>query len=239
MATRSDSHYQVDHLRGLLDQRAARADLHGRFPSVSEFSDSPSVYSHPCFSPRTNERADFEPTLNSYHQFGVHTRRPSGPQSPGITDRQRLNIPDASSLDLDDDSQPSHTPEPLPGHYDDDYDDDDGHAVSEVTDDDTEVHRVSAYGPKMTVHSRAPWETDEDEIVDLDDSDNVSKKSAFKFTRKDNPKKLRPWDGRPQCETRPSLESIRSQSRSKQSFETTSSQVSAGGALLCVFTPLL
>ncbi|KAI0094971.1 hypothetical protein BDY19DRAFT_902026 [Irpex rosettiformis] len=229
MSTRQDLHYHEDHLRRLLDQRAARADLHGRFPSVSEFSDSPSVYSHAHFSPRPVDR-DLEPSTSSYHHFGVHDRRPSIPQSPGITDRQRLNIPDASSLDLDDDTQPSYTPEPSTGH--DDADDD--IVADETGDDDTEVHRISAYGPKMTVHSRAPWEMGEDDIVDLDDTDGMSKKPGFKFARKDNPKKSRQRDGRHQCETRPSLESLRSQTRSKQSFETTSSQVSAGGALLAL-----
>lgn len=226
MSTRQDLYHHEDHLRRLLDQRAARADLHGRFPSVSEFSDSPSVYSHAHFSPRPIDR-DLEPSTSSYHQFGVHDRRPSIPQSPGITDRQRLNIPDASSLDLDDDTQPSYTPEPSSVH------DDDEDVAADETGDDTEVHRVSAYGPKMTVHSRAPWEMGDDDQVDLDDVDVHSKKSGFKFVRKDNPKKSRQRDGR-QCETRPSMDSLRSQARPKQSFETTSSQVSAGGALLYV-----
>src|SRR6266436_5244043 len=45
---------QDDNLRRLLDQRAARGDTHHtRFPSLTEFSDSPSIYSHPHFSPRT------------------------------------------------------------------------------------------------------------------------------------------------------------------------------------------
>ncbi|KAI0348414.1 hypothetical protein BDW22DRAFT_1424592 [Trametopsis cervina] len=228
MATHSDMYYQEDHLRRLLDQRAARADLHGRFPSISEFSDSPSVYSHAHFSPRPIDRADQEPSTSSYHQYG---RRPSLPQSLGITDRQRLDIPDASSLDLDDDTQPSYTPEP---GSDSDEDNDD--VVAGQTDDDAEVHRVSAYGPKMTVHSRAPWEIGEDDPVEFDEPDNVSKKSAFHFARKEkeNAKKPRSRDGRPECDTRPSLDSMHSQSRGKQSFETTSSHVSAGGALLAL-----
>ena len=228
MSARQDLHYHEDHLRRLLDQRTARADLHGRFPSVSDFSDSPSVYSHAHFSPRPVDR-DLELSSGSYHHFAVHERRPSVPQSPGITDRQRLNIPDASSLDLDDDSQPSYTPEPSTSH-----DDDEGIAADGTGDDDAEVHRVSAYGPKMTVHSRAPWEMGEDDVVDLNDADGSYKKSGFKFTRKENPKKSRQRDGRHQCETRPSLDSLRSQSRLKQSFETVSSQVSSGGALLYV-----
>ncbi|KAI0694874.1 hypothetical protein BC835DRAFT_1415167 [Cytidiella melzeri] len=228
MATRSDLHHHEDHLRHLLDQRAARADLHGRFPSISEFSDSPSVYSHAHFSPRPVDRTDFETSTSYYHQFSGHNRRPSVPQSPGITDRQRLDIPDASSLDLDDDTQPSYTPEPSYGN-----DEDEDPEASEATND-TEVHRVSAYGPKMTVHSRAPWEMSGDDNNDLDDLDGSSKRSGFKFTRKDNQKKSRPRDGRPMFDTRPSLDSMHSQSRSKQSFETTSSQVSAGSALLAL-----
>ncbi|KAH9064281.1 hypothetical protein EDB87DRAFT_1600184 [Lactarius vividus] len=49
----SPSPAQDDDLRRLLDQRAARGDAHhSRIPSLSEFSDSPSIYSHAHFSPR-------------------------------------------------------------------------------------------------------------------------------------------------------------------------------------------
>ncbi|KAI0002080.1 hypothetical protein BJV77DRAFT_1063414 [Russula vinacea] len=49
----SPSPAHEDNLRRLLDQRGARVDIHHtRFPSLTEFSDSPSIYSHPHFSPR-------------------------------------------------------------------------------------------------------------------------------------------------------------------------------------------
>ena len=49
----SPSPAQEDNLRRLLDQRAARADgHHTRYPSLTEFPDSPSIYSHAHFSPR-------------------------------------------------------------------------------------------------------------------------------------------------------------------------------------------
>ena len=98
----ADGQYH-DHLRRLLDQRTARAGLHGRFPSssLSEFSASPSIYSHAPFSPRLVDRTDDDGYASSSHY-----RRPSEPSSP-MSDRQRLENPNASSLDLDDDSRSS------------------------------------------------------------------------------------------------------------------------------------
>lgn len=213
-----------EHLRRLLDQRAARADIHGRFPSLSEFSDSPSIYSHAYFSPRPAARTD---TGTSYHHT-THIRQPSELRSP-MSDRQRLNIPEASSLDLDDDPRNSYMTAESSSPLEDLSEDES--ATEEADTDATEVHRVSAYGPKMTVHSRAPWETEEDDD-EQEEPDSAGIKGAFKFTKRDVAKK--PWgrDIRSTGETRPSFESV--QSRGKQSFDTTSSHVSAGGALLWV-----
>ncbi|EKM61213.1 uncharacterized protein PHACADRAFT_247673 [Phanerochaete carnosa HHB-10118-sp] len=81
----------------------------------------------------------------------------------------------------------------------------------------------------MTVHSRAPWEIEEGggEQPELD---SAGIKGAFKFAKRDAVKKPRQQDIRNAVEPRSSFESV--QSRGKQSFDTTSSQVSAGGALL-------
>lgn len=214
-----------DHLRRLLDQRAARADLHGRFPSTSDFSDSPSVYSHAHFSPRPVDRADPDTHTSSYNYSTPHSRIPSGSR----TNRQRLDIPEASSLDLDDDPEPNSPvfpseDEPIP---------------DDPADEMTDTHKV-AYGPKMTVHSRAPWETGEEEFEDRDEHDSSNaKRSVLSFNRKDNSKKSRGRDGHRQDDIRPSLDSVRSQSRSKQSSEATASQLSAGSALLYVNLALI
>lgn len=229
-----DSDLHNDHLRRLLDQRAARAG-HGRFPSLSEFSDSPSIYSHAQFSPRPVDRSERDATGNAFHYTVFH---PAEPRTP-MSDRQRLNIPEASSLDLDDDTRSSDS---FTTHNEDDEDDS---ATEEAGGDDPEAHRVSAYGPKMTVHSRAPWETGEDDTNDTEEQ-AASKRRAFTFAKKDNNKRIWGKDARiaGSIYPRPSLDSL--QSRGKQSFETTStsSQVSAGGALLyvtptCCCCPLL
>lgn len=52
---RSPQDTHVDHLRSLIDQRSTRADIHGRFSAISEYSDTPSVYSRPCFSPKSSD----------------------------------------------------------------------------------------------------------------------------------------------------------------------------------------
>ncbi|KAH9898089.1 hypothetical protein C8Q73DRAFT_641704 [Cubamyces lactineus] len=207
-----------DHVRLLLDQRAARADLHGRFPSLSEFSDSPSVYSHPHFSPRPSDR----PTLDGNVQPFRFPQSPrlnssplSEPRSP-ISDRERLNIPTASSLDLDDDPRSS-------AEYSSLHDDDGSSPEEEV--DDEEIPRISMYGPKMRFHSPAPWEEEGEEPPPRESVDDSSKRPKKKS---DSGKKG--WGlARGTGEPRPSTDSARS-GRPKQSFETTSS-LSATGAL--------
>lgn len=221
----SDFH-DGDHLRRLLGQRAARAEIHDRFSS-SEFSDSPSIYSHAYFSPRPTDRADANASTSTYHR-AAHVRQPSEPRSL-MTDRQRLDIPGASSLDLDDDPRNSYLS--TVSNEEDEVPSDDDSATEEAGDNDTEVHRVSAYGPKMTVHSRAPWEIEDEEPEEPEEPDSGSKLGAFRFAKRDTGKK-RGRDGRAAIDTRPSFDSIRS--RGKQSFDTTSSHVSAGGALLYV-----
>lgn len=228
MTMRADTPYHEDHLRRLLDQRTARADLHGRFPSVSDITDSPSIYSHAPFSPRTVERADSDVSSISY-VTATHERRPSEPRSPAsfMSDRQRLNIPHASSLDLDDDPRSSYAD--TNGH-----DDDDVSTQEPDNEGDGELHRVSAYGPKMIVHSRAPWETGEDDPEEVAEPDSASKRGGFKFSKGDGNKKSKSAAARNVSDVRPSVDSVRSQSKPKHSFDTASSQISTGGALLYV-----
>ncbi|CCL98996.1 uncharacterized protein FIBRA_01004 [Fibroporia radiculosa] len=207
-----DPYSRDDHLRSLLDQRTARADIHGRFPSLSEFSDSPSVYSRAHFSPRPTDRSHVD--TNFEFVVPVHVR-PSEPRS--LSDRERLNFPNASSLDLDDDPTSScacsnsHDGEDLSGE------------------DEDEPPRISTYGPKMTVHSRAPWELGEDDVTGPDDHGSSSKLFAHK--RPDGPKRG-VWPlGKNSTDKRPSTESSRSQPKAKQSLD---SHSPTGGALLAL-----
>jgi len=86
----NDAH-EDHHLRHLLDHRSARADVHGRYPSISEYSDSPSVYSPAFFSPRLSNHADDDQPSPSHRPFNG----------------SRLNDPNTSMLDLDDDPRSS------------------------------------------------------------------------------------------------------------------------------------
>ena len=154
-----------------------------------------------------------------------HHRQPSEPCSP-MSDRQRLNIPTASSLDLDDDAHSVSASSHI-------LDDDESMSVEDDNaEEDAETHRVSAYGPKMTVHSRAPWEAGGDESDDPADQEGSARRGAFKFSKGDKSKKSKVLGGRNAVQPRPSIDSVRSTSKSKHSFDTVSSNVSAGGALL-------
>lgn len=85
-----------DHLRRLLDQRSARADI-SSFPSMSDFSDTPSVYSRAFFSPRPVDLHHADEHLAPHSA----SRRSSNVQP----ERNRLNDLAVSMLDLDDESQ--------------------------------------------------------------------------------------------------------------------------------------
>ena len=154
--------------------------------------------------------------------------------SPHMSDRERLNYPDASTLDLEDDARSPYDYGTL--HEEDE---DTSGEQSDPTDEDFEEHRVSAYGPKMTVHSRAPWETGEE---DDNNNDNLSslfkKRSNDKSQKSDHPKRTWGLVSRTSTDARPSMESLRSQTKPKHSFETASSLSSNGGALLYVLSPL-
>jgi hypothetical protein len=207
-----------DHLRNLLDQRTARADLHGRFPSISEFSDTPSVYSHPFFSPRP-----FETSQTASHTG--HDKLFSSSRSP-VSDRDLLNDPSASTLDFGDDPRASFCSK-------DSYDDE-NHLVDPEDDDSTT--RMSLLGPKMRFHSRAPWELDDDTLLEEEESDNSASYISSTFGGRLTPGMSSVAGGirkgfglgypnsRSSNASRPSGESTRSQGKSKGSFESTSSQ---------------
>ncbi|OBZ78742.1 hypothetical protein A0H81_00872 [Grifola frondosa] len=86
----------------------------------------------------------------------------------------------------------------------------------------------------MRFHSPAPWEMDEDDPVEEEEPEPKRPKRK-KADKGDSGKKS--WalpTGRGSSETRPSMDSTRSQGKAKQSFETMSSFSSNGGALLAL-----
>lgn len=128
---------QDDYAGQLCDQRAACADLHGRF-SASDLSDTTSEYSHSLFSVHPADRGE-PPSPTSAHYLASHGHIP--PIS--IADRDRLNDPSCSSLDFDDASDVSSTA-----------------SLNDVQEDSDQLS-ISSLGPKMRFHSRAPWEMED------------------------------------------------------------------------------
>ncbi|KAH8102505.1 hypothetical protein BXZ70DRAFT_928767 [Cristinia sonorae] len=232
MTSNVDYSHHDDHLRYLLDQRAARADLHARFPeSHSDISDSPSLYSHGPFSPQPHDTQN-TPSTSFHYTLSVHN---TPDQQREFTDRERLNFPGASSLDLEDDPRSSIDTQSLRSSTRDfpDSGSEDGLDEGDREAEPEEDHRVSTYGPKMTVHSRAPWELGEE-----DEPPRNQKKKGRDKTVKVADTAKRPWGlvSRVSSETRPSVDSARSLPRSKQSFDTMSSMStnSNGGAIFAL-----
>jgi hypothetical protein len=199
-----------DHLRRLLDQRAARADLPGPSP---QFADTPSLYSptSSVFSPYSQGY-----TPNSRYTLSRH-----------------MNATDSASsmLDLDDDSRPSSfatAHHDLHENFEDSEDDDEEEEEEEFN------PRMSLLGPKMRFHSRAPWETGGEMLEEEEEPGNSpvhdGAASTFEFATGRVPniegiKKFRFGSSKP---SRPSedSESSRSQDKYKRSFETVSSHTS-------------
>ncbi|KAH7928481.1 hypothetical protein BV22DRAFT_1058670 [Leucogyrophana mollusca] len=217
-----------DHMRNLLDQRHVRADFqgHGRFPSLSEFSDSPSVYSHAYFSPHPPDKRELEANANSFHfDIPPHRMAALGEHRLPVSNRDRLNDPTASSLDLDDESSTGASVN-----------------MADVEDEDTEygdngdsAHRISLQGPKIRFHSRAPWEAGGDSFED-EDSDHSGRSGAFTKKSKGKSSKadslMKTFGRGTSIVSRRSGESSRSQAPSKASFEITAGNYSSSrGAL--------
>ncbi len=188
-----------DHLRHLLDQRATRADLHSRVPSLSEFSDTPSIYSHPFFSPQPADR-DVDTSSLASQSLSRSSPRPG-------RERNRLNELAVSMLDLDEDPRSSFASSSV---YNDEEQDD----YDENDEDDEPMPRMSLLGPKMRFHSKAPWELDEGIVMEDEAESDRSR---------DHPKNsFSPVE--PLKTKKTSFESRRSQG--KGSFESVSSQTS-------------
>jgi len=191
------------HLRNLIDQRNARADVHGRLSAaVSDFSDSPSVYNHSYFSPRPSEISDSRLGY-AYSSSDVGSGRYD---------------PNSSILDLTDDRRSSYVSQ--------NYDNADSTSSEEMTIESETTARMSYLGPKMRVHSRAPWE---EETLEEVDEENVSGRSSF--SRRHAAKSIASAFSSPRPSYagsvgRQSEDSSLSQPATKRSFETINSQVS-------------
>ncbi|THH06940.1 hypothetical protein EW145_g3732 [Phellinidium pouzarii] len=156
------------HVRALLDQRAQRADVplpHTRFSIFSDRSDSPSLYSH-FDSNYRNTPTTPAPRFPRFHDKNAYDDRHA--KYPILSPAERLADPNASTLDFSED------PFPESGEFIAEEEEEIA-SVNPDDDDDPET-RMSLLGPKMRVHSRAPWEEDDNNLSssDADDGGNDS-----------------------------------------------------------------
>jgi hypothetical protein len=199
------------HLRQLLDERSARADPLGRYSTYTDADDTPSVYSHSYFSPRS---ADDDLSSPPFH----------------LRPRRLLDDPSSSVLDFDEDRSSMALDEAYDPHHaildDKRFPDDDS--------DDDSLPRMSYLGPKMRFHSRAPWELEEDTLQEVDESESIGHGSFMGMltARGKTPKTESSTSPRPSTAfSRPSVDSSRSFLNSKRSFDTSTSVTHPRGAL--------
>ena len=199
----SPSPAQDDNFRRLLDQRAARADIHHtRFPSLTEFSDSPSIYSHPHFSPRTPHPDSSPP------QFGFAFPPPQYAARPVFNATMRSLASSAATTDTQ--QQQQHG---LDGRNSDVHLLKGSTSLESMQAEDEELEsRMSFLGPTMRFHSLAPWET-EDNITEgveqEDDARSFVTKRGKSRTRGDGFIKglSKPASAKATSTARPSIES--------------------------------
>lgn len=199
------------HLRQLLDQRTARADPFGRYSTISEASDTPSVYSRAFFSPRPADKPHSDSLTDDY-PYKSPTSHPN---------RRLLDDPSSSMLDLDEDVRLSMA---LSGSYGRDDEDDDQKTIEEDGDDDA-LPRMSYLGPKMRFHSRAPWELEDETVQEVDETESSGHSSFIGILTGGRSKGSKADSSSPRPSTtagRPSLESSRSLLNPKRSFDTSS-----------------
>jgi len=140
-----------DHIRQLLNQRHASncTPHHAHFPSVSDVSDSPSVYSRSPFTPRPFDKFEQSTPIPTFDDQG---------QEP-------------STLDLSDDPRASYATARTTYSVEDTYGSRDDLSL---TDDDEPEHRISMLGIKMRFHSKAPWEAGGEDIQEEEEHDRNS-----------------------------------------------------------------
>ena len=145
------SHYNSqnhDHIRQLLNQRHASTHHHSRFPSVSDVSDSPSVYSRSPFTPHIFNKAQQSTPIPT---FDDQDQKPNG-----ISLSDGLRAPYATA-------HTTYATEEAYGSRDD----------LSLTDDEPE-HRMSMLGIKMRFHSKAPWEAGGEDILEEEEQERKS-----------------------------------------------------------------
>ena len=146
------SHYNSpnhDHIRQLLNQRHASTPHHSRFPSLSDVSDSPSVYSRSPFTPHLFDNVEQSTPIPT---FDDHDQEPS-------------------TLDLSDDHRASYATARTTYGTEETYGSRDELSVS---DDDEPEHRMSMLGIKMRFHSKAPWEAGGEDILEEEEQERES-----------------------------------------------------------------
>ncbi|KAI0257616.1 hypothetical protein BJV78DRAFT_48836 [Lactifluus subvellereus] len=202
----SPSPAQEDNLRRLLDQRAGRADIHhARIPSLTEFSDSPSIYSHAHFSPRPPHLDSSPPQFDfaippQYVRPSLEAVRSFSPSAIGIRELGTDDATPTTNIHREWSTSPEST----------------------LPDDEESDPRLSFLGPTMRFHSPAPWETEELITAGGEQEDDarsfVTKRSRSK-TRGDGFIKSfgRTAPARATSAARPSLESTNG--REKNSIE--------------------
>lgn len=212
----SPSTAQDDNLRRLLDQRAARADIqHTRFPSLTEFSDSPSIYSHSHFSPRTPYPDSSPPQFD----FAIPPQYASRPVFNATTTMRSFA---SSAIATTTTTEDTH--DGLDGPNSDVRLLERSDSVESMQSEDEELEsRMSSLGPTLRFHSRAPWETEDSITEGVEQEDDtrsfVTTKRGKSKTRGDGFIKglSKPASFKATSTARPSIESTTS--RDKVSFD--------------------
>lgn len=233
-------------VRRLLEQRHARAAVPRAHDWDSDYSDSPSVYSPAHFSPRVfTPRASPSPLRFPDAQYRDDAP-PASPLSP-LSDRERLADPALSGLDLSDDPRYSfatsrtssdNSARPSLDRTLEAEEHDNARAGEMLATDDSEpglTSHMSFLGPKMKIHTPAPWEMSEDDDLGHDSDESAAAHPAAWRAKPAGTKAHGVIKGlgfapRPNMDARPSGESSRS-AASKKSYD-------SGGALQSVRLPL-
>ncbi|KAI5123559.1 hypothetical protein M0805_003378 [Coniferiporia weirii] len=210
-----------EHVRALLDQRAQRADVplpHTRFSTFSDRSDSPSLYSHFDNNYR-NTPATPAPRFLHSHSHDPANNDDHYARYPQLSPPEHIPDNTASTLDL------SEHVSSESGEHISDLDSENTNMNLDLDDNDEDGDpgmRMSLLGPKMRVHSRAPWEEDEDSLSGSDLDDGGNDKHSIFGDRKSSRPVIRGFGfGSKSPVPRPSFDSS-TVSKGKHSIETVS-----------------
>ncbi|KAI0286978.1 hypothetical protein BGY98DRAFT_930017 [Russula aff. rugulosa BPL654] len=237
----SPSPAQDDNLRRLLDQRAARVDIHHtRFPSLTEFSDSPSIYSHPHFSPRSPHPDSSPPQFD----FAIPPQHAAGPVFNATTMRSLASSATTTTTTTTTDTQhgldgPNPDVRLLKGSV----------SLESMQAEDEELEsRMSFLGPTIQFHTLAPWETEDNITEGVEQEDDarsfVTKRGKSK-TRGDGFIKglSKPASTKATSTARPSIESTISRDKVSLDIQTAPSNLQVllvliGDVLIATFTTI-